>query len=74
MSPNTQKLVLTVPSSKMAAVLKALQQFEAVKVDNLADIIKRYVRNAPKKVAITDEEIADILMESRYGKSASNVQ
>ncbi len=74
MSPNTQKLVLTVPSSKMAAVLKVLQQFEAVKVDNLADIIKRFVRNAPKKVTITDEEIADILMESRYGNSASDVQ
>ncbi|MFN0174972.1 MAG: hypothetical protein ACKVU0_10020 [Saprospiraceae bacterium] len=74
MSPNTQKLVLTVPSSKMAAVLKVLQQFEAVKVDNLADIIKRYVRNAPKKSAINEEEIADILMESRYGKSAPNVR
>lgn len=69
MSAASQKLVLTVPSSKMAAFLEILKQYDFVKVDKLDEIISRYVRNAPKNVAITDDEIADILMEIRYGKN-----
>ena len=72
MAPTAQKLVLTVPTSKMAAVLKVLQQFDTVKIEWLADIISRYIRNAPKKATLTDNEVADILMEVRYGKSLAS--
>lgn len=65
----SQKLVLTIPSSKMAAFLEALKQYDFVKVDKLDEIISRFVRNAPKNVTVTDDEIADILMEIRYGKN-----
>lgn len=67
---DTQKLVLTVPSSNMAALLEMLRQFEAVKVERLEDIIARYMRNAPKTVLMDENEVADILMEVRYGKRA----
>jgi hypothetical protein len=69
MSAASQKLVLTIPSSKMAAFMEMLKQYDFVKVDRLDEIITRFVRNAPKKVDITDDEIADILMEIRYGKN-----
>ncbi len=66
---DTQKLVLTVPSSKLAALLEVLRKFEEVKVERLEEIIIRYIRNAPKNAALTDDEIADILTEVRYGNS-----
>ena len=70
----TQKLVLTVPASKMAALLEVLRKFEAVKVERLEEIIARYIRNTPKNAGLTDDEIADILTEVRYGKPASAAQ
>ncbi|MEO6036775.1 MAG: hypothetical protein ABIQ93_00090 [Saprospiraceae bacterium] len=47
-----------------------LRQFETVKVERLEDIIARYIRSAPKIALMNDDEIADILMEVRYGKGA----
>ena len=73
MSAASQKLVLTIPSSKMAAFLEVLKQYDFVKVDKLDEIIGRFVRNAPKNVTVTDDEIADVLMEIRYGKNTPSV-
>ncbi|MCC7503857.1 MAG: hypothetical protein IT259_01095 [Saprospiraceae bacterium] len=65
---DTQKIMLTVPASRMDALMELLRQFESVKIELLEEIVMRYVRTAPGKPVITDEEIADILMETRYGK------
>lgn len=66
MTTTDQKLVLTLPASKVAAFLEMLKQYDFVKVDKLDEIIQRFIRNAPKDADITDEEISDLLMESRY--------
>lgn len=69
MTAPAQKLVLTVPSSKMDAILEILRKIEFVKVEPLEDIIQRYIRSSPKQPKLSDEEIADILMEMRYSRS-----
>lgn len=51
----------------MAAFLEILKQYDFVKVDRLEEIIQRFIRNAPQNAPVSDEEIADILMEMRYG-------
>ena len=72
MTATDQKIVLTLPASKVAAFLEMLKQYDFVRVDKLDEIIQRYIRHAPKNIKITDEEIVDILMESRYGKGDKN--
>ncbi len=69
MTAPAQKLILTVPASKMEAFLEMLHKLEFVKVESLEDIIRRYIRSAPKQPKLSDEEISDILMEMRYGHS-----
>jgi hypothetical protein len=64
-----QKLVLTVPAAKMGLILAILKDMDFVKVESLEDIVKRYVRTAPQRPALSDEEISDILSETRYGKN-----
>lgn len=71
MTASLEKLVLTVPSSKLAGFLEMLRQYDFVQVSKLDEIISRFIRTAPKKPAMTDEEIVDILMEVRYGKQPS---
>lgn len=70
MTAPAQKLVLTVPNSKMEAFLEMLRDIEFVKVESLEEIIRRYARSAPKKPKLSDEEISDILSEIRYGQSS----
>jgi len=71
MTAASQKLVLTVPASEMAAFLEVLKSYDFVKVDQLDDITARFVKNAPQNAPISEEEVADILMEMRYKKSAA---
>lgn len=68
MNVAAKKLVLTVPSTKMDVLLEVLKQYEFVQVENLDEIISRFIRNAPKNASMSDDEIAEILMEMRYGK------
>ena len=74
MNAAAQKLVLTVPSAKMAALLEVLKEYEFVQVENLDEIISRFTRNAPKNVSVSEDEIAEILMEMRYGKPSPTPQ
>lgn len=69
MDNTVQKLVLTVPTSKMVALLEVLDQFDFVEIESLQEIINRFVKNAPKKIKVSDDDIADILMKIRYNKS-----
>ncbi len=69
MTAPAQKLILTVPASKMEAFLEILRKLEFVKVESLEDIIRRYIQSAPKQPKITDEEISNILTEMRYHSS-----
>ena len=74
MTTTDQKLVLTLPASKVEAFLEMLKQYDFVKVDKLDEIIQRFIRNAPKDAEITDEEISDLLMESRYNNQIDGVR
>lgn len=74
MSDSAQKLVLTVPSSQMAALLDALRQFDFIKIESLEDIIRRYIKNAPKQPQLSDDEISDILMDVRYNESSDSTK
>lgn len=74
MNAAAQKLVLTVPPAKMAALLEVLKQYEFVQVENLDEIISRFIRNAPKNAPVSEDEIAEILMEMRYGKPSPTPQ
>ncbi len=66
MTAAAQKLVLTVPTSKMEIFMEILRKVDFVKVESLEEIIRRYIRTAPKKPKLSYDEIADILMEIRY--------
>ncbi|MCK6695596.1 MAG: hypothetical protein L6Q97_26270 [Thermoanaerobaculia bacterium] len=70
MNAAAQKFAITVPSNKMAAFLEILKQYEFVQVEKLDEIINRFIRNAPKNAPVSDDEIAEILMGMRYGKSS----
>jgi hypothetical protein len=67
MTAPAQKLVLTVPAAQMAAFLEILKQYDFVKVDRLDELIVRFIQNAPKHAPVSDDEVADILMQMRYG-------
>lgn len=69
MTVPAQKIVITVPTSQIEAFLEMLRKIEFVKVESLEDIIRRYVRSAPKPPKLSEEEISDILMEVRYAQS-----
>jgi len=71
MTAASQKLVLTVPTSEIAAFLEVLKSYDFVKVDQLDDVIARFMKNAPQNAPISEEEVSDILMEIRYKKSAA---
>lgn len=43
MTAPAQKLILTVPASKMETFLEILRKLEFVKVESLEDIIRRYI-------------------------------
>ena len=74
MTAASQKLVLTVPASEMAAFLEILKSYDFVKVDQLDDVIARFIKNAPKNAPVSEEEVADMLMEMRYKKSAADTK
>ncbi len=74
MTAASQKLVLTVPTSEIAAFLEVLKSYDFVKVDQLDDVIARFMKNAPKNAPVSEEEVADMLMEMRYKKSAADTK
>ncbi|MDZ4681550.1 MAG: hypothetical protein SH848_21315 [Saprospiraceae bacterium] len=74
MTATSQKLVLTIPASEMAAFLEVLKSYDFVKVDQFDDIIARFMKNAPKNAPVSEEEVADILMEMRYEKSPTSTK
>lgn len=64
----TERLILTVDKSKVQAFLQMLELFDFIKVESKADFLKRFIQNAPKDVPLREEEIAQEVMEMRYGQ------
>ncbi len=67
----TEKIILELPISKMAAFLEILKQYEFVKVKDRREILEKFIQNAPKNVPLTDDDIVAEVMEHRYGKTQS---
>lgn len=61
-------LILKIDKSKKKAFLEMLQWLDFVEVQSTGSVLQRFVKNAPKDVPLTDEEIVEEVMVHRYGK------
>ena len=67
--PMTEKLVLTLnisDPSKRKAFMQMLQLFDFIQVEDYKVFLKRFIKNAPKRIPLSEEDIAKELMELRY--------
>ena len=65
----TEKLVLTLnisDPSKRKAFMQMLQLFDFIQVEDYKVFLKRFIKNAPKRIPLSEEDIAKELMELRY--------
>ena len=62
-------LILKIDKSKKKAFLEMLQWLDFVEVQSADSVLQRFVKNAPKAVPLTDEEIIEGVMAHRYGNS-----
>ena len=60
-------LILKIDKSKKKAFLEMLQWLDFVEVQSADSVLQRFVKNAPKDVPLTDEEIIEEVMAHRYG-------
>jgi hypothetical protein len=64
-----ETITLTIESAKKKAFLQMIKMFDFVKIETKKDLVKQFIRNAPKSVTISDEEInAEIKKVRRKGK------
>ena len=68
MTATTARIILSVDKKKEKAFLEMLKLFDFVKVENKEELLRRFIKNAPKDVPLTTEEVAMEVMEHRYGK------
>jgi hypothetical protein len=61
-------LILKIDKSKKKAFLEMLQWLDFVEVQSPDSVLQRFVKNAPKDVPLTDEELIEEVMAHRYGK------
>ncbi|MBL7795774.1 MAG: hypothetical protein JNJ90_04645 [Saprospiraceae bacterium] len=67
MTATTARIILTVDKKKKA-FLEMLKLFDFVKVENKAELLRRFIKNAPKDVPLTEEDCLIQAMAYRYGK------
>ena len=66
-----EKITLTLNTSdtvKKKLFLQMLTLFDFIEIETNAQFLKRFVRNTPKNVILTEEDIINEIMEMRYGK------
>lgn len=64
----TARIILSVDKEKEQAFLEMLKLFDFVKVESKEELLRRFIRNAPKNVPLTEADIVNEVMEHRYGK------
>lgn len=69
MSSSTERIILTVDKSKKKALIAMLKMFDFVKVETPEEVLKRFIKRAPKNVPLTEEDILREVMGNRYGKT-----
>jgi hypothetical protein len=52
-----ETITLTIESAKKKAFLQMIKLLDYVKVESKKDLIKQFIRNAPKSVPVSEEEI-----------------
>lgn len=67
MRTETVRLVLDVDKSKYQAFLDMLKLFDFVRVESNDAFLERFLKNAPKDVPVSDDEVAEIVTSLRYG-------
>lgn len=56
-SQTPERIMLRVAPAKKAAFLEMLKLFDFVEVETLDAQLKWYIRNAPKNVSLTDDDV-----------------
>lgn len=64
----TARIILSVDKEKEQAFLEMLKLFDFVKVESKEDLLRRFIRNAPQNVPLTEADVVNEVMEHRYGK------
>lgn len=64
----TARIILSVDKEKEQAFLEMLKLFDFVKVESKEELLRRFIRNAPKNVPLTEADVVNEVMEHRYGK------
>lgn len=64
----SETLILKIDKSKKKAFLEMLQWLDFVEVQSADSVLQRFVKNVPKDVTLTEEEIVEEVMVHRYGK------
>lgn len=65
MNTEFETLTLIIPKNRKTDLLNLLKEVDFVQMDSLENRLKRYVENAPKDVPITEEEINQLIQETR---------
>ncbi len=65
----TARIILSVDKEKEKAFLEMLKLFDFVKVESKDELLRRFIRNAPQNVPLTEADIVAEVMEHRYGKN-----
>lgn len=61
-------LILKVDKSKKKAFLEMLKWLDFVEVQSQKSVLQRFVKNVPKNVPLTYDDLAKEVMVHRYGK------
>jgi len=61
-------LVLKIDKSKKKAFLEMLKWLDFVEVQTQTSVLQRFVKNAPKDVPLSYDDIVAEVMAHRYGK------
>jgi hypothetical protein len=65
----TERITLLVDKRKKKSLLKFLDDLDYVSVESDEDFLKKFIKNAPHKNRITEDEIMNEVYHVRYGKS-----
>lgn len=67
MPATTSQIILSVDKKKEKAFLEMLKLFDFVKVLSKEELLRHFVKNAPKNVPLTEEDVVAEVMAHRYG-------
>jgi len=68
MSAASTRIILYVDKSKEKAFLEMLKLFDFVQVLSKEEILHNFIKNAPKKVPLSEEDVLAEVLAHRYGE------